>query len=117
MHSSWHLASPHSLCPLHPPDLVNLGKPGLQHVARYLPSVRRSTAAFSFVVNLVVPGTPQLNLVITSSTDSHPNSLGTPPEDGAGWRPFDLLMHKCVSAAPLPGHMLACTCLCSSCNG
>jgi hypothetical protein len=100
MQAPCHL-TPHPASFPPPPDLVNLGKPGLQHIARYLPSVRRSSAAFSFVVNLVVPGTPQLNLVITMTTDRHPNSLGVPPEDGAGWRPFDLLMYRCVLAVLL----------------
>ncbi len=87
------LPAPPALSP-RPADLVNMGRPGLQHVARYLPSVRRSSAPFSFVVNLVVPGSPQLNLVITFASDKHPNSMGAPAADGAGWKPFDLLMHR-----------------------
>lgn len=33
------------------------------HLSRFLPSVRRNGAAFSLVINLIIPGTPILSLV------------------------------------------------------
>jgi hypothetical protein len=39
------------------PDIV-------PHISRYLPSVRCTGAAFSFVVDLIIPGNPVLHLVM-----------------------------------------------------
>lgn len=71
----------------------------MDHIGRFLPSVRCSGAAFSFVVNLIINyGSPVLHLVMVFSTDRHPNSLGPCPDDpldaGEEWTPFDFTMSR-----------------------
>lgn len=53
-------------------DLAKLDHP-TRHIGRYLDSVQRSPAAFSFVVQIMVPGPPHLALVMTwgSKDESH----------------------------------------------
>lgn len=71
----------------------------MDHIGRYLPSVRMNGAAFSFVVDLIINyGSPVLHLVMVFSTDKHPNSLGPCPDDpldaGEEWTPFDFTMSR-----------------------
>uniref|UniRef100_A0A7R9VPK8 PH domain-containing protein n=1 Tax=Chlamydomonas euryale TaxID=1486919 RepID=A0A7R9VPK8_9CHLO len=81
-------------------DFFKLPHGKVEHVARFLPTVRQSGAPFAIVVNLIIPGNPLLNLVLTFVVDKHPRLLGTPPpnplEDDQGWKPFDLVLHRCV---------------------
>lgn len=69
-----------------------------EHIARFLPSLRVcNKAAFSFVVVLIVPGTPVLNLAMTFSTDKHPDEMGDPPKDlnsDHTWTPYDFVLHR-----------------------
>ena len=65
-------------------DLVKLDQP-TQHIARHLPSIQNSPSAFSFVVQIMVPGPPHLALVLTwgSRDDSHSlDSTSISLEDG-----------------------------------
>ncbi|KAG1665609.1 hypothetical protein FOA52_003256 [Chlamydomonas sp. UWO 241] len=72
----------------------------VDHVARYLPSVRTSGAPFAIVINVIIPGNPLLNLVANFVVDKHPDVLGSPPsnpqEDDQGWKPFDLVLHRFI---------------------
>jgi hypothetical protein len=63
------------------------------------PFPRNNRAAFSFVVNLIIPGTPILSLVSVFINEHHPTILGRRPEPGASdcdWQPFDFALHRCV---------------------
>ncbi len=59
---------------------------------------RTSRAAYHFIVNLIIPGTPLLCLVLTFANDNHPDVLGAPPADpydpSCDWQPFDFVMHR-----------------------
>ncbi|GAX83935.1 hypothetical protein CEUSTIGMA_g11359.t1 [Chlamydomonas eustigma] len=84
-------------------DMVSLPH-AVQHVARYLPSVRKSGAPFGIVINLVIPGTPLLSLVATFVTDRDCFALANkkPPEDPMdgqheGWTPFDFALHRFIT--------------------
>lgn len=55
-------------------DLVETPGP-TQHISRYLPAVRGNQAAYSFVVNLIIPGTPVLSLVAVFINEHHPDIL------------------------------------------
>jgi len=82
-------------------DMVTHDKP-IEHIARFLPSIRRSDAPFSFVVNLIVPGTPVLFIVFTFASDTHPDDLGPPPDPaskGHRWTPFDFILHRFLHAS------------------
>ncbi|KAI8464874.1 MAG: hypothetical protein J3K34DRAFT_525818 [Monoraphidium minutum] len=70
----------------------------LQHISRYLPSVRRSPAPFLFVFHLSVPGPPTLSLVFVYASGAHPEALSAPPEDPdeGDWEPFDWLMYRFI---------------------
>jgi hypothetical protein len=78
-------------------DLVITGT-ALHHVSRFLPSVRRNKAPFSFVLNLIIPGTPMLSLVLVFVNEHHPDILGqVPPDPSSGdheWQPFDFLLYR-----------------------
>ncbi|KXZ50551.1 hypothetical protein GPECTOR_16g726 [Gonium pectorale] len=85
--------------------------PVVEHVARFLPSVREGGAPFSIIVHLVIPGTPLLGIVATFVTDRHPSTLGTPPaspmEDDHDWEPFDFVLHKYMTGSThTRNHML-----------
>jgi hypothetical protein len=56
-------------------DLVETPGP-TQHISRFLPAVRCNQAAYSFVVNLIIPGTPVLSLVAVFINEHHPDILG-----------------------------------------
>ena len=62
--------------------------------------IRKSGAPFAIVINLVIPGTPLLNLVATFVTDRDCFALAAskPPEDPMGgnhdWTPFDFVLHR-----------------------
>uniref|UniRef100_A0A383VGR2 Protein ENHANCED DISEASE RESISTANCE 2 C-terminal domain-containing protein n=1 Tax=Tetradesmus obliquus TaxID=3088 RepID=A0A383VGR2_TETOB len=79
-------------------EVVDVGGPGpCPHISRYLPSVRRSSKPFLFVYNLMVPGPPTICCVFVFGADSHPNALGSPPDDpeeSSSWTPFDFLMYR-----------------------
>lgn len=68
----------------------------VQHISRYIPAIRRSPKPFLFCYHLSVPGPPTLSLVFVYATDSHPDTLGAPPEDPdeGDWQPFDWLMYR-----------------------
>ncbi|KAG2492963.1 hypothetical protein HYH03_008870 [Edaphochlamys debaryana] len=72
----------------------------VEHVARFLPSVREGGAPFSIIIHLVIPGAPLLGIVAVFCTDKHPSQLGSPPadpmEDRGDWSPFDFVLHKFV---------------------
>lgn len=57
---------------------------------------RRSSKAFMFVMNIIVPGPPTLSLVFVYGTEFHPDALGPPPEDPdeGDWQPFDYLIYR-----------------------
>lgn len=57
-------------------DIVKMRKPCF-HIARHLPSIRLSTAPFTFLVNIMVPSTPFLSLVVAWAADDLYGS-GTP---------------------------------------
>jgi hypothetical protein len=80
-------------------DLVITGT-ALHHVSRFLPSVRRNRAPFSFVLNLIIPGTPMLSLVLVFVNEHHPDILGQVPPDPSSsdhdWQPFDFLLYRWV---------------------
>ncbi len=61
---------------------------------------RQSGAPFALVINLILPGTPLLNLVTSFVVNKHPDVLGKPPSnpenDNRGWMPFDLVLYRCV---------------------
>ncbi|GAX78760.1 hypothetical protein CEUSTIGMA_g6197.t1 [Chlamydomonas eustigma] len=82
-------------------DIFSIPEP-VPHVARFLPSVRQSGAAFSVIINLIIPGNPMLGVVGTFMTTRHPDTLGSPPEDPMGedhdWHPFDFVLHKFLNA-------------------
>jgi hypothetical protein len=62
-----------------------------------LPPCRRSSKPFLFVYNLMVPGPPTICCVFVFGADSHPNALGSPPDDpeeSSSWSPFDYLMYR-----------------------
>jgi hypothetical protein len=73
-------------------DLVATPQGPLTHIARYVPAARQTGAAWSFVVNLIIPGTPTLSLVAVFATERHPRELGPAPQgvwsgpQGEGWR-------------------------------
>lgn len=85
-------------------DMVVLPE-AVEHVARFLPSIRQSGAPFSIVINLIIPGTPLLGLVATFITERHPNeALGSEPpanpmSDNHDWEPFDFVLHKFVNGS------------------
>jgi hypothetical protein len=65
---------------------------------RTLTPRRQNRAAFSFVVNLIIPGTPILSLVSVFINEHHPSILGERPQPGASdcdWQPFDFALHRC----------------------
>lgn len=69
----------------------------------------RNRAAFSFVVNLIIPGTPTLSLVSVFVNEHHPSILGERPRPGAAdcdWQPFDFALHRCAA----PSLSLAASC-------
>lgn len=68
-------------------DLVKLDKP-TPHVARYLSSIRCSTAGFSYVVQIMVPGPPHLGLVIAWGSKDAESSMGR-TEEGSDGSPKD----------------------------
>ncbi|KAG2425268.1 hypothetical protein HXX76_013850 [Chlamydomonas incerta] len=77
------------------------GKPGVvQHVARFVKSIREGGAPFSVIIHLVIPGTPLLGLVTVFCCDKHPSILGNPPQNPMDephdWQPFDFMLHKFV---------------------
>lgn len=82
----------------HPPCAPHHAiSPALAACRRFLPSIRRSEAPFSFVVNLIIPGTPVLFIVFTFSCDVHPDDMGPAPDpqsSGHGWTPFDFILHR-----------------------
>lgn len=41
----------------------------VQHVARFLPSVRESGVPFAFIINLVIPGNPLLGIIAMFATE------------------------------------------------
>ena len=57
---------------------------------------RRSEKPFLFVWNMIVPGPPTLCCVFVFGADSHPDALGSPPDDpeDSDWQPFDFLMWR-----------------------
>ncbi|PNW71078.1 hypothetical protein CHLRE_17g745697v5 [Chlamydomonas reinhardtii] len=77
------------------------GTPGVvQHVARFIKSIREGGAPFSVIINLVLPGSPLLGLVTVFCCDKHPSILGSPPQNPMDephdWQPFDFMLHKFV---------------------
>uniref|UniRef100_A0A6S8KGU1 Protein ENHANCED DISEASE RESISTANCE 2 C-terminal domain-containing protein n=1 Tax=Dunaliella tertiolecta TaxID=3047 RepID=A0A6S8KGU1_DUNTE len=81
-------------------DVVEVPEP-IQHVARFLPSIRESRIPFAIIINLIIPGNPLLNIVATFATEQHPDTILTdtpkhPMEDDHGWQPFDFVLHKFV---------------------
>ncbi|WIA14192.1 hypothetical protein OEZ85_002731 [Tetradesmus obliquus] len=58
-------------------DLVETPGP-TQHISRFLPQVRGNQAGYSFVVNLIIPGTPVLSLVAVFINEHHPDILDAP---------------------------------------
>ncbi|KAG2431059.1 hypothetical protein HYH02_013490 [Chlamydomonas schloesseri] len=77
------------------------GKPGVvQHVARFIKSIREGGAPFSVIIHLVLPGSPLLGLVVVFCCDKHPSILGSPPQNPMDephdWQPFDFMLHKFV---------------------
>ena len=89
-------------------DLVKLDQP-TPNIAQHLYSVQNSTSAFSFVVQIMVPGPPHLALVLTwgSKDDSHNRESASMSLDDAECitdpepelPPFDFALAKCL---PLP---------------
>jgi len=83
-------------------DVVTMPRP-VQHVARYLPSIRQGRIPFAFIINLIIPGTPLLGIVATFITDRHPDVLGPMPrhpmEDQHDWMPFDFVLHKFLNGS------------------
>ncbi|GMH36538.1 hypothetical protein BSKO_04406 [Bryopsis sp. KO-2023] len=86
-------------------DLVKLDKP-TPHVSRYLESVRCSTAGFTYVVQIMVPGPPHLGLVMawSSKDDASMNrnetsSDGSPIDSGldSELTPFEVALMRFVS--------------------
>lgn len=83
---------------------------------------RQNKAAFSFVVNLIIPGTPVLSLVAVFINENHPSILGSPPpthtpsssgtDKSSGnttntnghavgrsdWQPFDYVLYRFLHA-------------------
>ncbi|KAK9836134.1 hypothetical protein WJX81_004188 [Elliptochloris bilobata] len=55
-------------------DLLELDAP-TTHLARFLPSLTKSGAAFTFVLQLMVPGPPHRALVIAWAADSDPSTI------------------------------------------
>lgn len=54
-------------------------------------------AAYTFVINLIIPGTPYVNLVFVLINEHHPNILGAkapPPSSSHDWQPFDFALHR-----------------------
>lgn len=62
-------------------DLVETPGP-TQHISRFLSAVRGNKAAYSFVVNLIIPGTPVLSLVAVFINEHHPDILDAPQTRG-----------------------------------
>lgn len=83
-----------SMCSI---DVIALDNGPVEHLARFLPSVRCNGAPFSFVINLFIPGTPLIGLVYTFTSDRPPKA-GTPPhhpmEEDHDWAPFDFVLHR-----------------------
>ncbi|KXZ52674.1 hypothetical protein GPECTOR_9g720 [Gonium pectorale] len=83
-------------------ELVELPSAGasVEHVARYVPSIRQGGAPFSIIINLVIPGSPMLCLLAVFVCDKHPSILGEPPaspmDEQHDWQPFDFVLHKFV---------------------
>eukprot|EP00878_Enallax_costatus_P035281 GHUV01039297.1.p1 GENE.GHUV01039297.1~~GHUV01039297.1.p1 ORF type:complete len:470 (+),score=179.62 GHUV01039297.1:235-1644(+) len=63
-------------------DLVETPGP-TQHISRFLPAVRGNQAAYSFVVNLIIPGTPVLSLVAVFINEHHPDILDGVPSSAS----------------------------------
>ncbi|GFH11115.1 DUF1336 domain-containing protein [Haematococcus lacustris] len=71
----------------------------VQHVARFLPSIRDSGLPFAIIINLIIPGNPLLGVVATFATEQHPNQIlvnppSRPMEEEHDWQPFDFVLHK-----------------------
>ncbi|CAD7698962.1 unnamed protein product, partial [Ostreobium quekettii] len=65
-------------------DLVKIVKP-TPHIARYLPSIQCSSAAFSYVVQIMIPGPPHLAMVMTWGANSEAfQGLGGNEHDSKG---------------------------------
>ncbi|GFH25685.1 DUF1336 domain-containing protein, partial [Haematococcus lacustris] len=70
----------------------------VQHVARFLPSIRDSGLPFAIIINLIIPGNPLLGVVATFATEQHPNQIlvnppSRPMEEEHDWQPFDFVLH------------------------
>lgn len=61
-------------------DIVKMRKPCF-HIARHLPSIRYSTAPFTFLVNIMVPSTPFLSLVVAWSASDPLDAAGRMPAE------------------------------------
>ncbi|KAI8473374.1 MAG: hypothetical protein J3K34DRAFT_519042 [Monoraphidium minutum] len=68
------------------------------HIGRFLPCVRYSPAAFSFVVNMMVPTSPDVTHVVMvfSSASWHPSALEAAPREE--WTPFQHALHRFLQA-------------------
>ena len=83
-------------------DLVSVGSTAVEHISRFLPSVRSSGLPYAIVINLVVPGSPCLSLAASFVAPIKSEKLTQqPPADPMGgnhdWSPFDFVLHKFVN--------------------
>lgn len=80
-----------------PAGTPSMHHPVLSTVMPALSARSMNRAAYSFVVNLIIPGTPYLNLVFTFINEHHPSILGDTapkPNSAHDWQPFDFALHR-----------------------
>ncbi|KAG1665198.1 hypothetical protein FOA52_002599 [Chlamydomonas sp. UWO 241] len=82
----------------------------VNHIARYLPSIRLGRIPFAFIINLIIPGTPLLGIVATFLTDRHPDVMGPMPkhpmEEDHDWSGFDFVLHKFLNGTSATRNMM-----------
>lgn len=79
-------------------DLIKVDKP-VEHIGRFLPTIRCNGAPFTVSFSILVPGNPLIYMVFSFTTDRHPDLLGEPPEEpNDEWTPFDYSMHRFLTS-------------------
>ena len=64
-------------------DLLRFKAPR-KHVAPLLPSMRASTAPFTFIVNILIPGPPHLSLIMSWAAEYNPDATSGGGNGAAG---------------------------------
>ena len=80
------------LLALHSVDLLQLDAP-TPHIARYLPWIRDASVPFIFLVQIMIPGTPALCLILAWAAQAAPDSP-TSAQPHLSQSPIDLSLAR-----------------------